>query len=102
MLRRGTWHDLRLRVTMQSAPQAADGRVEAWCDGEKKIDKEGVRFVREESARCIDRVRMEIFPGGGGAFPAKDFVIELQDIAWGSPSEQTGDWWAKVRGWLGW
>jgi hypothetical protein len=102
LLSRGTWHDLRLRVTMQSAPGAADGRIEVWCDGEKKIDKSGVQFVRKEAGRCIDRVRLEIFPGGGGDFPAKDHVIELQDIAWGPPSAKPEDWWLWLRGLFGW
>ncbi len=102
LLTRGAWHDLRLRVTIQSAPEASDGRIEVWCDGEKKIDKDGVRFVREEAGRRIDRVRLEIFPGGGGDFPATDHVIELQDIAWGVPSEDAKGWWARLRAWLGW
>jgi len=103
LLRRGTWHDLRLRVTMQSAPDAADGRIEVWCDGDKKVEKDGVRFVREEAGRRIDRVRLEIFPGGGGEFPAKDHVIELGDIAWGTgdAGESGSGWWSRVRGLLG-
>lgn len=103
LLRRGTWHDLRLRVTMQSAPEAADGRIEVWCDGEKKIGKDGVQFVREETGRRIDRVRLEIFPGGGGDFPAKDHVIELTDIAWGmeDAGKAGSGWWTRVRGLLG-
>lgn len=102
LLQRGTWHDLRLRVTMQSDPAASDGRIEVWCDGEKKIDKTGVRFVREEAGRRIDRVRWELFPGGGGDFPAKDHVVELRDIAWGDLPEGTGGWRERLRAWLGW
>ena len=102
LLSRGTWHDLRLRVTMQSAPEAPDGRIEVWCDGEQKIDKSGVQFVRQEEGRRIDRVRLEIFPGGGGDFPAKDHVIELQDVAWGPPSAEPEGWWQWLRGLVGW
>lgn len=102
LLRRGTWHDLRLRVTMQSAPDTADGRIEVWCDGEKKIDKNGVRFVREEAGRRIDRVRLEIFPGGGGDFPANDHVIDLRDIAWGEPEEAAPGWWEQLEQFFGW
>lgn len=101
VLTRNRWHDLRLRVTMQSAPEASDGRIEVWCDGEKTIDKNRVRFVRKEEGRCIDRVRLELFPGGAGSFPAKDHVIELQDIAWGSPDEVTPGWWMQIRRLLG-
>lgn len=102
LLTRGTWHDLRLRVTMQSAPGASDGRIEVWCDGERRIDKSGVQFVREEAGRRIDRVRLEIFPGGGGDFPAKDHVLELQGVAWGAPAEKVDGWWAPLRAWLPW
>jgi len=102
LLKRGTWHDLRLRVTIQSAPEASDGRIEVWRDGEKKIDKEGVRFVRDEAGRRIDRVRLEIFPGGGGDFPTKDHVIELQDIAWRQPKDAAPAWLERIRRFLGW
>lgn len=102
LLTRGAWHDLRLRVAMQSTPEVSDGRIEVWCDGEKRIDKDGLRFVREEAGRRIDRVRLEIFPGGGGDFPAKDHVIEMQDIAWGIAPEDAEGWWARLRVWLGW
>lgn len=103
LLRRGVWHELRLRVTMQSAPDAADGRIEVWCDGEKRIEKDGVRFVRGEMGRRIDRVRLELFPGGGGDFPDRDHVIELDDIAWGAgdAGESGSAWWTRVRGLLG-
>ena len=103
LLRRGTWHVLRLRVTMQSAPAAADGRIEVWCDGAKQIAKDGVQFVREEAGRRIDRVRLEIFPGGGGDFPSKDEVIDLADVAWGTeaPEEVARGWWRSMRDWLG-
>lgn len=102
LLTRGAWHDLRLRVTMQSTPEASDGRIEVWCDGPKRIEKSGVQFVRKEEGRCIDRVRLELFPGGGGDFPAKNYLIELRDIAWGVPSNETDDWWDRLRAWLGW
>ena len=102
LLRRGTWHELRLRITMQSASEFADGRIEVWCNGEKKIDKSGVRFVRKEEGRCIDRVRLELFPGGGGDFPAKDHVIEIAGLAWGTRPGQASDWWAWCRKYLGW
>lgn len=102
LLARGAWHDLRLRVTMQTSPDASDGHIEVWCDGDKKIDKDGVRFVREEAGRSIDRVRLELFPGGGGDFPSKDYLIELQDIAWGMPEGKASGWWARLRIWLGW
>lgn len=103
LLGRGTWHNLRLRVTMQSAPEAADGCIEVWCDGEKKIGKDGVRLVREEVGRRVDRVRLEIFPGGGGNFPARDHVVELADIAWGKgdPEEAGRGWWRWTRELLG-
>jgi hypothetical protein len=81
-MQRGRWYDIRLAVTMQSAPDASDGRIEVFCDGQKKIDVPSVRFVRVEDARHIDRIRVEVFPGGGGAFPSRDTFIELDDIHW--------------------
>jgi hypothetical protein len=103
LLRRGAWHDLHLRVTMQSEPAAADGRIEVWCDGKKMIERDGVQFVREEAGRRIDRVRLEFFPGGGGDFPDRDHVVELADVAWGKsdPAEDGRGWWRRTRELLG-
>lgn len=85
MLRRGAWHQLRLRVTAQSAPAARDGLIEVWCDGEKKITKDGLQLVRNEEGRCASRVRLEMFPGGGGEFPRQDEVVEIRELVWGAP-----------------
>lgn len=79
---RGIWHTYRLRVTMQSAPDRADGRVEVWLNDAKQLDVPGLRFVREESGRQIDRVRLELFPGGGGVTPTRDHVIQIDDFGW--------------------
>lgn len=81
-LRRGEWHAIKLRVTMQSAADRADGRIEAWRDGEKTIDVQDLQFVTQERGRQIDRLRLEVFPGGGGAFPSRDTFVEFDDIAW--------------------
>lgn len=103
LLNRGQWHDIRLRVRMQSAPEEADGVIEVWCDGEKKIERTGFKFVRTEEGRAVDRVRLEMFPGGGGEFPSRDTAVEFDDIAWG-PGGGTAapaawrDW---LRGWIG-
>lgn len=81
-MKRGQWYTLRLKVTMQSAAEKADGRIEVWQDGEKRFDVGDVRFVTKEEGRVIDVLRMEMFPGGGGAVPEKDEVIEVDDVRW--------------------
>jgi hypothetical protein len=80
--KRGQWHRLRLTVTMQSRPDASDGRIEVWCDGLKRIDVPGVRFVTQESGRNINRLRLESFPGGGGRIPTRDSHLWIDDITW--------------------
>lgn len=82
--KRGEWHDIKLRVTMQSAADNGDGRIEVWCDGEKKIDVSHFRFVRKESGRQIDLVRLESFPGGAGIVPTRDSFLEVDDFQWNS------------------
>ncbi len=104
MLTRGQWHEIRLRVRMQSMPDASDGVIEVWFDGEKKIEQTGFQFVQKEEGRCVDRVRIEMFPGGGGEFPAKDQVFEIDDLAWGlgGTTEPVVTWWEWARGLIGW
>jgi hypothetical protein len=83
-LKRGEWNTIRMRVTMQSEASANDGRIEVWQNGELRFDVTGVRFVRKEEGRVIDLLRVEMFPGGGGEFPAKDEIIEVDSIRWGT------------------
>lgn len=84
MIKRGEWHALRLRATVPSSAEAADGRIELWCEGERKLDARGLRFVTKEEGRNVNRVRIEMFPGGAGIFPTKDHLIEIDDVAWRS------------------
>jgi hypothetical protein len=81
-LSKGVWHTMRMTVTMQSGAEVADGRIQTWCDGEPMYDIGRIRFVTKEEGRNINRVRLELFPGGGGAFPGKDLRIELGDVSW--------------------
>ena len=67
---------------MQSAVDKNDGRIEVWCNGEKKINVEKIRFVREESARKITRLSFESFPGGGGEYPENDNFLYVDDLQW--------------------
>jgi hypothetical protein len=81
-VQRGKWHQYRLRVTMQSAADQADGRIEVWLDGKPQFDVQNVQFVTQESGRNINRVRLELFPGGAGHTPTRDHIIEIDDFAW--------------------
>lgn len=82
VISRGKWHEIRLRVTVPSKIGASDGRIEVWGDGEKRIDAQGLRLVAKEEGRSVNRVRAELFPGGGGVFPAKDEIVEVDDFGW--------------------
>lgn len=80
--KRGEWHQIKLCVTMQSAPSARDGRIEVWCDNEKKIDVQSIRFVSKESGRRIDCLRLESFPGGAGIIPTRNSFLQVDDVRW--------------------
>jgi len=80
--KRGVWNTIRLTVTMQSSINKSDGHIEVWCNGEKKINVENIRFVREESGMKITRLSFESFPGGGGEYPAKDNYLYIDDLQW--------------------
>jgi hypothetical protein len=81
-LQRGTWHTITLRVTMQSDPSQKDGRIEVWCDDDKKFDLDDVKFVFKEEGRNINRVRLEAFPGGGGDTPTRVNYFQVDDFQW--------------------
>jgi hypothetical protein len=81
-VRRGEWHTYRIRVTMQTSADRADGRVEVWLDDAKQLDLSDLQFVTQESGRQIDRVRLELFPGGGGLTPTRDHIIQIDDFSW--------------------
>lgn len=83
LLSRGSWHAIRFVVTLQTSAEIGDARIEVWCDGQKKISHGGIRFVRTEDGRNINRVRLELFPGGGGDFPSRDLKVDLSDLSWG-------------------
>ena len=80
--KKGEWNTIRLTVTMQSAETSKDGRIEVWCNGKKKIDVKELKFVRFESANWITRLAFESFPGGGGAIPAYDNYLYVDDLQW--------------------
>ncbi|MFH4967449.1 polysaccharide lyase [Gaetbulibacter sp. M240] len=79
---KGVWNTIRLKVTMQSAINKADGRIEVWCNGVKKIDVDDLLFVRKESARKITKLAFSSFPGGGGIYPKHDNFLYIDDFRW--------------------
>jgi hypothetical protein len=81
-LKRGKWHRITLRVTMQSAPDKADGRVEVLLDGKRGIDLKGIHFVAGDKGRVIDTLLLESFCGGYGATPGKNQHVMFDDIRW--------------------
>lgn len=81
-LQRGQWHTITLRVTMQSDPSQKDGRIEVWCDGDKKFDLDDVKFIFKEEGRNVNRIRLEAFPGGGGDTPSRDSYFQVDDFQW--------------------
>lgn len=80
--KRGEWHQVKLRITMQSSLTNRDGGIQVWCDGVKKIDLANVRFVSQEAGRVIDCLRLESFPGGAGIIPTRDSYLEVDDLRW--------------------
>ncbi len=81
-LQRGRWHMIRLRVSMQSRPDARDGLIEVWRDGARRIKVEGVQFVSRQSGCEIDDVLLEAFCGGAGIAPSHDNRVAFDDVRW--------------------
>jgi hypothetical protein len=82
LIPRTSWHAIRFVVTPQTSPKTADGKIEVWCDGERKIYQDGIRFARSVDAVGVNRVRLELFPGGGGDFPTRDLKVDIAELAW--------------------
>ena len=53
---RGKWNTIKMLVCMQSDVSLSDGKITVWCNGDKKIEVNNLRFVREESARKISKL----------------------------------------------
>lgn len=90
-LRPGKWHRITLRITMQSAPEKKDGRIEVLLDGRRGIDLKEFRFVSSERGRVIDQLLLEAFCGGYGTTPEKDIFVQFDDIRWECGSRETRD-----------
>ncbi len=82
LLPRNEWVAIRIRVTMPTTLGEATGRIQVWRDNQPEIDVKNLRFVTKESGRHVDTLRMELFPGGGGEFPDKDYEIQISDVSW--------------------
>lgn len=79
---KGTWTDIKLTLTMQSAYDKADGSIEVWCNGVKQIEVKNMQFVRKLEACYITKLSFESFPGGGGIFPSYDNYVYVDDVKW--------------------
>jgi chondroitin AC lyase len=89
--KKGEWNTIRMTVTMQSSSNIADGKIEIWCNGIKKIHVDSMLFVREETASRITKLSFESFPGGGAAVPLYDNYVYVDDVKWYSKSEAMND-----------
>lgn len=81
-MKRGVWNAIKMKVTMQSMASASDGRIEVWCNGERKFDLRNVRLVFKKEGLSINKVRFESFPGGGGIVPTHDSFLYLDGFEW--------------------
>ncbi len=82
LLPRDEWVTIRIRVTLPETLGQPTGRIQVWRNEEPEIDVNTLRLVTQESARQVDTLRFELFPGGGGDFPDKDYEIRVKDISW--------------------
>ena len=83
-LRKGQWHTMRLKVRSQSSADQADGEIEVWQDGRRRIHVRNLRLARKESALAVNEVALEAFCGGAGIIPTRDNHVFFDDIRWWS------------------
>lgn len=72
----GVWHHLKQTISLND-PQAADGRIQVWVDGEPVIDQSGLVF-RSSADLKIDGLFFSTFFGGG-------------DSSWATPQDVYAD-----------
>lgn len=72
----GVWHHLEQTISLNQ-PEAADGRIQVWVDGEQVIDQSGLTF-RSTSDLQIDGLFFSTFFGGG-------------DPSWATPRDVYAD-----------
>jgi hypothetical protein len=75
----GTWHAVELRVKL-NAPDASDGVVEGWLDGEKAAALRGLR-LRELPDMAVEHVAFEAsFRGALEGGPAHEVEATFDDL----------------------
>ncbi len=75
----GKWYTLKQQVTVNSGNNA-DGRVEVWVDGVKKLDKGGIRLMTNNNT--VDEVSLDTFMGGNDAAwsPDRTQYLRIDDV----------------------
>ncbi len=75
--RAGRWHHVQHRVRLNT-PGERDGMVQGWLDGERALDRRGLRF-RDAATFTIDQLFFSTFFGGNEASwaPTKDEHVDF-------------------------
>ncbi len=73
----GTWHAVEHHVVMNAVGES-DGKVEAWLDGQKVLERTGVKFRETGDAFAIDAFYFSTFFGGSDSSwaPTKDETVD--------------------------
>ena len=76
-----TWYTLKQKVTVNTGSNA-DGRVEVWVDGVKKLDKSNVRLMTNNNG--VDVVFFDTFMGGSNTdkawSPTRTQYLRIDDV----------------------
>ncbi len=84
MLQKDRWYDIRLKVTMQSSPDKADGLIEVWEGGVRRIKVDKIRFARTKDGCEVSELALEAFCGGAGIVPTRDNHLFIDNVRWWS------------------
>ncbi len=77
----GEWIQITQRVVMNSAPDKRDGIVEAWINGEKRLQRTDLRWSTTQNLE-VDVLAYSSFYGGNGPdwAPSKTTHIQFDDF----------------------
>lgn len=60
----GEWFNVKIRLTVNSLPEASDGQFQVWINEELEFDRRGIQWQSADKQPVVDQVLYSSFHGG--------------------------------------